>query len=60
MSASLASAEVKLPAMFSDHMVLQRGLPITVWGWADVGEAVTVTLGAHVQKARRMRPASGR
>ena len=37
-----ARADVKLPAIFSDHMVLQQGLPITVWGWADDGEKVTV------------------
>ncbi|MBK9138865.1 MAG: sialate O-acetylesterase [Verrucomicrobia bacterium] len=35
-------ADVRLPALFSDHMVLQRGIPIKVWGWADEGESVTV------------------
>ena len=35
-------AEVKLPAVFGSHMVLQREKPVRVWGWADVGEAVTV------------------
>ncbi len=39
-----ASAEVRLPKIFTDNMVLQQELPIAVWGWADVGEAVTVTL----------------
>ena len=29
-----ASAAVRLPQVFSDHMVLQRGQPINVWGWA--------------------------
>src|SRR5688500_19967254 len=38
-------AEVKLPAIFSDNMVLQRDKPIAVWGWADEGEKVTVRLG---------------
>ena len=42
-----ASADVKLPALFGDHMVLQQGTAIPVWGWADAGEKVTVTLGAH-------------
>ncbi|MHB9133895.1 MAG: sialate O-acetylesterase [Armatimonadota bacterium] len=37
---------VRLPHLFSDDMVLQRNAPITVWGWADPGEAVTVTLAA--------------
>lgn len=37
-----ASAEVRLPAIFSDNMVLQQGQPVPVWGWADDGEAVTI------------------
>jgi sialate O-acetylesterase len=44
-SASALFADVKLPAVFSDHMVLQREKPIAVWGWADEGETVTVQLG---------------
>jgi sialate O-acetylesterase len=31
-----------MPAVFSDHMVLQRDCKIPVWGWADPGEKVTV------------------
>lgn len=37
-------ADVRLPHLFSDHMVLQQRKPIAVWGWADPGEKVTVTL----------------
>jgi len=37
-----AWADVRLHGLFSDHMVLQRGRPIPVWGWADPGEKVTV------------------
>lgn len=40
-----AQADVTLPKIFSSNMVLQRDQPITVWGWADAGEKVTVTLG---------------
>ncbi len=36
-------ADVRLPALFSDHMVLQRGMPVPVWGWAGDGETVKVT-----------------
>lgn len=36
-------ADVRLPGLFSDHMVLQQGQPVTVWGWADSDEAVTVS-----------------
>jgi sialate O-acetylesterase len=42
---AFARAEIKLPANFSDHMVLQRDIQIPVWGWADAGEEVTVTFG---------------
>jgi sialate O-acetylesterase len=35
-------ANVKLPALISDNMVLQQDLPDNVWGWADPGEKVTV------------------
>jgi len=38
------SAEVKPAALFSDHIVLQRGMPAPVWGTAEPGEAVRVTL----------------
>ena len=33
---------VKLPALISDHMVLQQGMPVRIWGWADPGESVKV------------------
>jgi sialate O-acetylesterase len=36
-------AEVKLPLILASHMVVQRDLPVHVWGWAAAGEAVTVT-----------------
>ena len=42
-----ASAEVRLPPMFSDSMVLQQGTPVPVWGWADDGEVVTVKFRNH-------------
>jgi sialate O-acetylesterase len=46
-SAVAARADVKLPAVFSDHMVVQRDKPIAVWGWADDGEKVTVQLAGQ-------------
>ena len=39
----MAGAEVKLPKMLASHMVVQRELPVHVWGWADRGEAVAVS-----------------
>ncbi|MEI9999106.1 MAG: sialate O-acetylesterase [Verrucomicrobiota bacterium] len=38
---------MKLPALFGDHMVLQQEAKLPVWGWADPGEKVTVTIGSH-------------
>jgi sialate O-acetylesterase len=40
--ASSVQAEVRLPALFSDHMVLQRDANAPVWGTASPGEKVTV------------------
>lgn len=40
-----AWADVKPMALFSDHTVLQQQAPIPIWGTADPGEEVTVTLG---------------
>ena len=48
---SAAAAEVKLPGVFGDHAVLQRDVPLPVWGWADPGEQVTVTLGEQSKTA---------
>lgn len=47
----MAHADVKLPAIFADHMVLQRGKPDPVWGWADPGEEVTVKFGGQTKTA---------
>lgn len=40
-----AQAEVRVPGIFSDHMVLQRDKPVRVWGWADANEPIAVQLG---------------
>ena len=47
----LARADVKLPAIFGSHMVLQQERKIPVWGTAGPGEAVTVTLGGQTTRA---------
>ncbi len=47
--APLAEAKLKLPALIGDHMVLQRGKPV-VWGWADAGQSVTVSLAGKSAK----------
>jgi sialate O-acetylesterase len=47
-----AYSEVTLPNMLSSHMVLQRGRPIHLWGWADPGEQVTATLRDATQTTK--------
>jgi len=46
------SADVRLPKIFTDNMMLQRDLPVHVWGWADAGEAVTVSLAGKTATAK--------
>ena len=47
-----ARAEVKLPALFSDHMVLERGAVVPVWGWAAPDENVTVSVAGQQQSTK--------
>jgi sialate O-acetylesterase len=44
-------AEVKPAALFGDHMVLQQGMSVPVWGWADPGERVTVSIAGQKRSA---------
>ena len=46
-AAPLAIADVKLPAIFGDHMVLQRDQKVPVWGFAADGEKVTVSFAGQ-------------
>jgi sialate O-acetylesterase len=41
---SSASAEIKLPAVIGSDMVLQQGASLPIWGWAEEGETVTVSI----------------
>ncbi len=46
-----ARAEVRLPAIFSDHAVLLSGAAVPVWGWADAGEKVEVFFAGQTKSA---------
>ena len=46
-----ARADVRLPALFSDNMVLQQKAAVPVWGWADEGEDVAITFRGKTVKA---------
>ncbi|MGE5611919.1 MAG: sialate O-acetylesterase [Bacillota bacterium] len=49
MAASASAAGLRLAAVFSDNMVLQRGKPLRVWGEADANAPVEVVLGPQRQ-----------
>jgi sialate O-acetylesterase len=49
--AQVARGEVSLNNMFGDHMVLQQGIKNRIWGKAQPGEAVTVTLSGQKPQA---------
>jgi sialate O-acetylesterase len=67
-AAPASSAEVAAPAppanlptvhpLFTDHMVLQRGVPAPVWGWTRPGSVVTVSVAG--KSASATADASGR
>ena len=48
---AVCRADVKLHTLFGDHMVLQSGVKAPVWGTADPGEQVKVTLGTASAQA---------
>jgi sialate O-acetylesterase len=51
-SGQTLAADLRLPALFSDHMVLQREKPVAVWGWADVGEEIAVEFAGQKKTAQ--------
>ena len=52
LSAATALAEVKLPPAISEHMVLQRGIAAPIWGTAEPGEEVSVSIAGQTKKAK--------
>jgi len=48
-----AAADVKPHALFGDHMVLQRDVPLPVWGTAEPGEEVYVHLEIKTPDGKR-------
>jgi sialate O-acetylesterase len=45
-------AQLTLPRILSDHMVLQRQQPVPIWGWAAPKERITVSLAGLTLKTR--------
>lgn len=52
LGAAAVRAEVSLPAVFSDHMVVQADASVNVWGWAAPGEKVAVSLAGRIATTR--------
>ena len=50
LSAARLGADVKPHSLISDHMVIQRGMRTPVWGTAEPGERVTVSIAAQSAK----------
>ena len=51
LAACAAQAEVRLPVLVADHMVVQRGGPARIWGRAEPGEAVSVSFRGETRRA---------
>ena len=47
-----AAADVTLPPVLGSGMVLQRDLPVPVWGWADAGEKISVTFAGQTKTTK--------
>ena len=55
----IAYAELKVPAIISDHMVLQQNLANPIWGWDTPGTQVTVTVAGQKNPRKPDRMANG-
>ncbi len=57
-AAALSHADVRVPKIISNHMLVQRGVPVRIWGTASGGEQVTVTMAG--QSVKTQADATGR
>ena len=48
----LSQANVKMPLLFSDGMVLQRNKAIPIWGFADANEKIEVHFNTQIKKTQ--------
>ena len=51
LAGSQAPADVRLPGVIGDNMVLQQGIEAPIWGWAEPGDTVTVTFAGQTKTA---------
>ncbi|MGE5295300.1 MAG: sialate O-acetylesterase [Solirubrobacterales bacterium] len=50
--ASVGTADIRLPAIVGDNMVLQQGRKVPLWGWADPGETVSIKVSWKADEQR--------
>lgn len=50
-SSSTQSGVLEIAELFSDHMVMQRGMPVPVWGWSKPGDEVSVSIDQQTKTA---------
>ena len=55
-----AFADVQLPGIISDHMLLQRDVPVRIFGKAEPGEAVSVTFRGQTARRSPIRSGAGK
>ncbi len=48
----LACADIRLPSIVGNNMVLQQGRKVAIWGWADPGEEVRLRVSWHTMERR--------
>ena len=49
------TAAIRLPKIFSDNMVLQRDVPLKIWGWADKNASVSLIFNGQTIKTKANR-----
>ena len=47
----IAHAELRMPNVFGNKMILQRDKPVKLWGWADADQKVEASLGGQMLRA---------
>jgi sialate O-acetylesterase len=57
-NAAIVAAQVRLPALFSDHMVLAQQTDVTLWGWANPLEKIAIKLSWSEDTIKLVTPSS--
>ena len=55
-----AFADIKLPAVIADSMVLQQNSRVALWGWADKGEKIMISNSWNKQEVSVTADATGK